>query len=151
MAVIMMKILGSIVFWFSKTQFYTKLTTTYTHLISAWHLSEVTRESSLLCYQSSWMVTKSSRMKDLLCKNSTSAKEKVTFIMTQKKTMQRKKSNELSMAANSTISRFGNEWWRPSYWLFAVAAVRLIAINGGESGTKLTFKWWNDFLLKLMS
>jgi hypothetical protein len=29
--------------------------------------------------------------------------------------------------------------------------VRLIAINGGESGTKLTFKWWNDFLLKLMS
>ena len=151
MAVIMMKILGSIVFWFSKTQFYTKLTTTYTHLISAWHLSEVTRESSLLCYQSSWMVTKSSRMKDLLCKNSTSAKEKVTFIMTQKKTMQRKKSNELSMTASSTISRFGNELWRPSYWLFAAVAVRLIAINVGESGMKLTFKWWNDFLLKLMS
>ena len=147
----MMKILGSIVFWFSKTQFYTKLTTTYTHLISAWHLSEVTRESSLLCYQSSWMVTKSSRMKDLLCKNSTSAKEKVTFIMTQRKTIQRTKSNELSMAASSTISRFGNEWWRTSYWLFAAAAVRLIAINGDKSGMKLTLKWWNDFLLKLMS
>ena len=151
LAVLVIYLLGSIVFRLCKTQFYTRFTTTYTHWISAWPLLEVTRESSLSCSQSSWMVTKNLRMKDLLYKNSTRSKEKATFIMTQKKTMQRTKSNELSMAASSTISRFGNEWWRPSYWLFAAAAVRLIAINGAKSRMKLIFKWWNDLLLKLMS